>query len=228
MSVSLNPQALLGTSLKALVKGFILTQRTDLKSPRTIEYYEGNLRRFLWYADLNNWDDDVKLLNEWSIREFLSYVSGEGTRWGLEGNGSESSRAKATYCTVHHYYCVLRAFFNWCVREEYISESPLHKIKLKNPSLNVIRPYTDTEILKLLSVCDTDIRNNAKLLGCRNKAIILMMLDTGLRVSELDGIKLDEIDSERGWIKVKGKRLGRPPGSKDRRKRKRKQRLITL
>jgi site-specific recombinase XerD len=32
-----------------------------------------------------------------------------------------------------------------------------------------------------------------------------MLLDTGLRVSELAGIKLDEIDSERGWLKVKGK-----------------------
>jgi hypothetical protein len=35
----------------------------------------------------------------------------------FKGNGSESSRPKATYCTVHHYYCVLKAFFNWCVRE---------------------------------------------------------------------------------------------------------------
>lgn len=32
-----------------------------------------------------------------------------------------------------------------------------------------------------------------------------MFLDTGLRASELANIKLDEIDSERGWIKVKGK-----------------------
>jgi len=33
-----------------LSKGFVLTQRTDGKSLRTVEYYEGNLRRFLWYA----------------------------------------------------------------------------------------------------------------------------------------------------------------------------------
>ncbi|MFC1969319.1 tyrosine-type recombinase/integrase, partial [Chloroflexota bacterium] len=36
-------------------------------------------------------------------------------------------------------------------------------------------------------------------------AIILMFLDTGLRASELANIKIDEIESERGWIKVKGK-----------------------
>ncbi len=32
-----------------------------------------------------------------------------------------------------------------------------------------------------------------------------MLLDTGLRINELAGIKLDDIESERGWIKVKGK-----------------------
>ncbi|MFC2042037.1 tyrosine-type recombinase/integrase [Chloroflexota bacterium] len=187
------------------MKGFVLTQRTDCKSPRTIEYYESNLRRFLWYADQQEWPDDVRLITGWHIREFLAYAGGESNRWGLTGNGSESSRPKATYCTVHHYYCVLKAFFNWCVGEGFVTESPLTKIKLKNPKLNVVQPFSNQDILKLLEVCDYDRKNNAQLLGSRNKAIILMFLDTGLRASELANIKREEIDSERGWIKVKGK-----------------------
>ena len=131
------------------------------------------------------WPDDARLISEWHIREFLSYVSVECNRWGLKGNGSESSRPKATYCTVHHYYCVLKAFFNWCVRDGFIVESPLTKIKLANPKLNVVQPYSNQEIMKLISVCDYDFKNNAKLLGSRNKAIILMLLDTGLRASGL-------------------------------------------
>jgi site-specific recombinase XerD len=205
MVVSIRPQAPVSTSLNSLVKGFILTQRTDCKSPRTIEYYESNLRRFLWYAERQEWPEDVRMITEWHIREFLAYVSGEGNRWGLEGNGSESSRTKATYCTVHHYYCVLKTFFNWCVRESFILESPLAKIKLKNPKLNVVQPYSNEDIIKLINVCDYDYRNNAQFLGSRNKAIILMFLDTGLRVSELAGIKIEDVGFERGWIKVKGK-----------------------
>jgi hypothetical protein len=77
MVVSVRSQAPVSTSVQSLVKGFILTQRTDCKSPRTIEYYEGNLRRFLWYATNQGRDDDVRLIAEWNIREFLSYVSGE-------------------------------------------------------------------------------------------------------------------------------------------------------
>lgn len=80
--------------------------------------------------------------------------------------------------------------------------------------MKVVQPYSDQDVLKLLEVCDYDYKNNAKFLGSRNKAIILMLLDTGLRASELTNIKLDEIDSERGWIKVKGK------GAKERAQRK--------
>ena len=205
MVVNIRSQAPVGTSLISLTKGFVLTQRTDSKSPRTIEYYESNLRRFLWYAEQQEWSDDVRLITEWHIREFLAYTGGEGNRWGLSGNGSESSRPKATYSTVHHYYCVLKAFFNWCVREGFFPESPLAKIKLKNPSLNVVQPYSNGDILKLIEMCDQDCKNNAQLLGSRNKAIILMFLDTGLRASELANIKTEEIDTERGWIKVRGK-----------------------
>jgi len=205
MVVSIRSQAPVSTSVKSLVKGFVLTQCTDCKSPRTIEYYESNLRRFLWYAEQQEWSDDVRLITEWHIREFLAYTGEAGNRWGLTGNGAESSRPKATYCTVHHYYCVLKAFLNWCVREGFITETPLAKINLKNPKLNVVQPYSNQDVLKLLEACDYDYKSNAKFLGSRNKAIILMLLDTGLRASELANIKLDEIDSERGWIKVKGK-----------------------
>lgn len=205
MVVSIKPQAPVSTSLNSLVKGFILTQRTDCKSPKTLDYYEGILKRFLWYAEQQSWPDDTRLITEWYIRDFLGYVSGSINRWGAKGNGSESSRKRATYSTVHHYYCVLKAFFNWCVREDYIQGSPLHKIKLANPKLNVVRPYTHQEIRKLLHVCDHDFKNGAKFLGSRNRAVVLMLLDTGLRISELAGIKLEDIESERGWIKVKGK-----------------------
>ena len=101
MVVSIRSQAPVGTSIRSLVKGCVLTQRTDCKSPHTIIYYESNLKRFLWYAEQQQWSDDVRLITEWHIREFLAYTGEEGNRWGLTGNGSESSRPKATYCTIH-------------------------------------------------------------------------------------------------------------------------------
>jgi len=170
-----------------------------------VEYYDGNLRRLLWYATDQQWPSDVNLINEWHVRDFLAYVSEESRRWGLTGNGSESSRSPVSRSTVHHYYSVLRAFFNWCVAEEFVAQSPLLKIRIANPKLKVIQPYSPQEIAKLLAVCEYDYQHNARFLGSRNKAIVLMLLDTGLRVSELAGIKVEEVDTEKGWIKVRGK-----------------------
>ncbi len=84
-----------GTSLKSLTKGFVLTKRTEGKSPRTVEYYQENLKRFLWYVEKQGWPDDIRLLTEWQIREFLGYVATATERWGLKGNGSETSERKA-------------------------------------------------------------------------------------------------------------------------------------
>ena len=90
MVVSIRPQAPVSTSLNSLVKGFILTQCTDCRSPKTIEYYDGILKRFLWYVEQQNWSDNARLITEWYIREFLGYVSSDINRWGVKGNGSES------------------------------------------------------------------------------------------------------------------------------------------
>ena len=205
MVVSIKLQVPSGASLKSLVTGFVLTQRTDGKSARTVEYYEGNLKRFLWYAHTKGWPDDARRLTEWHIREFLGYVASATNRWGVEGNGAESRWRQASHSTVHHYFSVLRAFFSWCVNEGFLRETPVARVKVSTPKLQVIKPYSREEIGKMLAVCDWDYQHNARFLGSRNRAIILMLWDTGLRVSELARIKLEDIDTDSGWIKVLGK-----------------------
>ena len=121
MPESTRLQAPPGTSLKSLVRGYLLTHQTEGSSPDTVEYYRGILGRFLWYAAKEGWADDVRLFNEWHIREFLGYIGTESSRWAKEGNGSESSTRKASAATVHHYYSALRALFNLTVREGFVS-----------------------------------------------------------------------------------------------------------
>lgn len=198
-------QAPVGTSLRSLVQGFVLTKQTEGKSPKTVEYYRGNLKRFLWYSEKQSWPDNIRLLTEWHIREFLGYVTTETHRWGLDGNGSETSQRKASHSTTHHYFVALSCFFNWVVREGFLQESPMSKVKVAKGKPKVITPYTTEEIKKMLAVCDYDYAHNAKFLASRNRAIILVLLDTGVRLSELVSMKLSDIDSETGYIKVLGK-----------------------
>jgi site-specific recombinase XerD len=168
MVTSIKLEAPPGTSLQSLVKGYLLTHQTQGSSPHTVEYYRGILNRFLWYADSVVWPDDARLLNEWNIREFLGYVGTQTDRWLKQGNGSESSSRKASPQTVHHYYSSLRAFFNWTVKEGFIQDSPLAKVKLPKAKPKVIQPYNPEQIKKLLGVCDRDFENGAKFLATQN------------------------------------------------------------
>jgi len=64
MVASIKLQAPSGTSLRSLVRGFVLTKQTEGKSSRTVEYYRDNLKRLLWYAEKEGWSDDIRLLTE--------------------------------------------------------------------------------------------------------------------------------------------------------------------
>jgi site-specific recombinase XerD len=205
MVVSAKLEAPPGTAFKSPVRGYLLTHQTEGSSPDTVEYYRGILSRFLWYAVEEGWAEDARLLNEWYIREFLGYVATEASRWGKQGNGSESSSRKASSRTVHHYYSALRAFFNRAVKEGFLAESPFAKVKVARSKPKVIQRYSLEHIKRMLQVCDQDYQHNAKFLGSRNKAVILVLLDSGLRLSELASIKVYDIEVERGWIKVMGK-----------------------
>jgi len=122
------------------VERFVLTKQTEGKSPRTVEYYRENLRRFLWYAEKQGWCDDIRLLTEWQIKGFLGYVGSENHRWGLDGNGSESSQHKASCSTVHHYFVALSCFFNWVIQEGFSQENPMAHIKAGSGGIRTPTP----------------------------------------------------------------------------------------
>jgi len=146
-----------GTSLKSLVTGFVLTKQTEGKSPRTVEFYSKNLKRFLWYVQRQEWPDDIRMLTEWHIRAFLNYVANETNRWGLEGNGSETAQHKVTHTTVHHYFVVLATFFGWVVREGFLSKEKGRKIlKVQNLS-----KHYNKEVIKFLRNMEKELEMGA-------------------------------------------------------------------
>jgi site-specific recombinase XerD len=196
---------LAGRSLKSLVNGFVLTKQTEGKSPRTVEFYSENLKRFLWYASRQGWSDDIRMVTQWHVREFLGYLANEKGRWGLEGNGLESSQGKVSQATLHHYFVVLANFFGWVVREGFMPESPMAKIKVAKAKVKVVKPYTLEEIRRMIGVCDCDYEHNAKFLGSRNKAMVLVLLDSGVRLSELIGMRLEDVNTSNGNTRVMGK-----------------------
>jgi integrase/recombinase XerC len=102
--------------------------------------------------------------------------------------------------TLHQAFRVLRTFFRWCVREGLLEHYPMENIKAPKLEQKVILTFSPEEIKKLLSSCPP-----RTFLGERNRSIVLCLLDTGVRASELININLNDVDYRLGIIKVMGK-----------------------
>lgn len=83
--------------------------------------------------------------------------------------------------------------------------NPVINIKPKAPREQPIEPYSQEEMKKLIMICDQDYSNGASFLGARHKAVILLFVDTGMRLSELGNLKLEHVSVETGRAVVTGK-----------------------
>jgi integrase len=87
----------------------------------------------------------------------------------------------------------LRAFLNFCQREGLIVESPFVRVRIGRPDQIEKLPYTQEDIDKLLAVADL-----------RDTALVLTLLDTGMRASECTALDVGDLDKQRLHIR-KGK-----------------------
>lgn len=106
--------------------------------------------------------------------------------------------------SIAHKITVFNSFFTFLIEEDIIKDNPMNNISF--PKLEKILPkfLTEEEINSLL-----DITLNTPF-DYRNKAMLELMYATGIRVSELINLKVNDIDLENDYIRVLGK------GSKER------------
>lgn len=109
----------------------------------------------------------------------------------------EQAKAKNT---IIHVVSTLRHFFRYLAGEGLISEDPMLKVDTPKSGQHLPQVLTRAEIDRLLAAPDT-----SKKLGIRDRAILEVMYATGLRVSELVNLTLDELHLEMGLIQPLGK-----------------------
>jgi site-specific recombinase XerD len=99
--------------------------------------------------------------------------------------------------TVLNYHIGLSALWTWAYSEGYVDQHILRMVSKPRPKKVVVQPFTDVEIRAMLS----SVKRNAD----RDRAVILILLDTGLRASELCGLENTDIDLASRRLKVLGK-----------------------
>jgi tyrosine recombinase XerC len=97
----------------------------------------------------------------------------------------------------------LRSFFRFLSREGYIKSNPI--LMLSSPKLDKHLPsfMTEEEVRKLIE--SAFARSEKDVSGLRDRAIMEVFYSSGLRISELVGLNLDDIDFISGIVKVRGK-----------------------
>ena len=160
-----------------------------MKSNNTIESYGSDVLNYLYYLQNVKGITNLQNVTTEDVKNYLAYLKKMGY------SPSSSSRALST----------LKSFHKFLVLEHYIKHNPTlsmspPKIEKKLPSVLSVE-----EVMILLNSLNDDTPYNA-----RNRAMIEVMYGTGLRVSELVNLKLNELHLTSKMISTTGK------GSKER------------
>jgi site-specific recombinase XerD len=182
------------TSLESLVKGYLLSCKTESKSTRTVAGYQMVLNNFIWYC-LQQKFPDVQHLTAMHIKYFLMYLGSETHRWN---STSPTAKKLVNGTTVNTYFRRLRTFFGWLKREGLVSANPFENLKTPKLENKIIQSLTPAEIERLFKVCA-----GKSILDVRNRTIISILLDTGLRISELTNLDVEDVDLDSGSILVR-------------------------
>ena len=174
-------------TLKHLAGIYILRCEVEGRSPVTVSAYRWTLARFISAMEEDGAPAEAGAIN----REHLYGYLGRFTTYSPD--------------TRHRYFREVRCFFNWLVDSGYLAESPFRGMKNIRVPERVVRPYTPSEISRLIEACD------ASDIGLRDRAMVVTLLDTGLRCSEL--VKLDLSDLGMSSLRIRV-RFGK--GSKQR------------
>jgi integrase/recombinase XerD len=150
-------------------------------SHNTLQNYRKGVGKFV--AFLERYATTLDAVQPAHIRKWLI----EKQRKGISPN------------TLHNAYRHLHAFWNWCLKEELTTHNPFQKVEKPKAPAKVKPALTPDEVEAILRACE-----GKKWLRLRDKALILLLLDTGLRIHEAHALTVGDAKQEVLLIRGKG------------------------
>lgn len=163
------------------VDAFIIDQQIRGNADTTIDNYRRNLGYFMDYIG-----KDIPI-TEITLNSLKSYYL-------------SLSRKNLSSVTIQTYIRAVRVFLSWLWQEGYMQDNLSDRFRLPKAKRHVIDVLTDDEIQRLLKSFDT-----STFIGLRNICIVMLMLDSGLRLREVVFLKRGAIHIAEGYMIVLGK-----------------------
>ena len=186
------------SELPNLIQGYRLCARTEGKSENTFRIANTALTILKGFLVSREYSTDVTEIGVNELREFILHLQQVKA---FEHHPSIRTQARGlSGHAVNTYLRSIRAFWSWLVREETITLNPFSKVRIPKPPKKVIATFSEKQLTAMLKSVNTSMSA-----GFRDWTIMLMLLDTGLRASELAGLTMNDINLEDGMVKVFGK-----------------------
>lgn len=156
-------------------------------SPKTLSSYAGDLEEFVIFYESENGHTDLSKAERMDLRLFLMELNNRGL--------SERS--------INRKLSALKTFYRYLLKVGEIQTSPAAQLQTLKHYNEVQLPLSEEEMEKLFeleSVFGDDFA------GVRDRLIMEMFYQTGIRRAELIGLKCRDVDFEQKQLKVLGKR----------------------
>lgn len=171
----------LDTYLETWIDAFILDRKVQYLSRHTLEFYHQRLNLFMKFCG-GQVVTDITQITPAVIREYLYWLETTGHNPGGQ----------------HAAYRALKAFLRWLWDElELETRNPVEVVKAPRTPGDLLPPVSLDDVMQLVKVCGDD------LLGLRDKALFLFLLDTGARASEALNVDLDDVDLVSGAVVIR-------------------------
>lgn len=158
--------------LKNVLSEYLLELEIQNYSYRTIKSYRSRILNFVNYLEEKENIKDIEKVQKFNIKPFI--------------NGLIQSKRKPTY--INAIIKSLQSFFKYAIEENIISNNPISDIKILKENKPIIQVFTDKEVENMLNT----FKGN-RFLPIRDKAILSILIDTGIRCSELINLSLEDL-----------------------------------
>ena len=167
--------------IDATISTYLTAIEVEGKTQNTVLSYRASLEDFRRVGDRLGLPGELEAYSVEHVYRFLGDLKERG----------------ASPAYRHRRHREVKTFFSWCRRMEYVTANVFAKVPLVKLDQQIRPPFSPDEIQRLLGSLDqTDLP------GCRNHALILFLLDTGVRVSECVSVRLEDVDWERRRVLV--------------------------
>jgi len=155
---------------------FLLDCEARNLTPATLRFYWQRLGLFVAFADRAGVTTPTAITPK-LIRDYIL----------------DFQQRKCSPYYVHQHARALKTLCGFWVREGILTDSPMRTVRLPKLPKELLPPFTTADVRALLDACDTE----------RDRALILTLLDAGVRAAELLALNVGDVDLLTGAIRVR-------------------------